>query len=141
LIGRIRPESNQSDRWSYFFGGEGRVWTGPPEMIVAQIADLLAAEFAVGGNAPLEEVALNISGVDTVDAFGSIQKLLAAMSLIEDFRISEVIGDTVTYQVEIRGGAERLRRALRFSGLLEQVDLNISSDPESSSALEFFFNL
>lgn len=141
LIGRIRPESNQRNRWSYFFGGEGRVWTGPPEMIVAQIADLLAAEFAVGGNAPLEEVVLNVSGVDTIDAFGSIQKLLAAISLIEGFRISEVTGDTVTYQVEMRGGAERLRRALRFAGLLEQVDLNASSDPESSSALEFFFNL
>ena len=140
LIGRIRPESSQPNRWSYFFEGENWAWTGPPEMIVAQVADLLAAEFAVGGNAPLEEVELYVSGIETVDAFGLIQNLLTEVSLIEGFRISEVAGDTVKYQVEVRGGVKRLRRALRFAGLLEQVDLSPNSDPESRSALEFYFN-
>jgi len=137
LIGRVRPSSSQQNRWTYVFGGETRSWVGPPESIVGQIADLLAAEFAVGGDAPLEFVALNVSGVQTVDAYGSVQELLAGVSLIESFRIAEVAGDIVRYQIEVRGGAERLRRALRFAGLLEQAE---NADSGDLSALEFFYS-
>ncbi len=140
LIGRVRPSSSQRNRWTYVFGGETRTWNGPPEAIVSQIADTLAAEFAVGGNAPLELIELNVSGIQTVDAYGSVQVLLSGVSLIEDFQIAAVSGDVVSYQVEVRGGADRLRRALRFAGLLEQTDTGNFGDLEPVSALEFFYS-
>jgi hypothetical protein len=138
VIGRIRPASSQRNRWTYMFGDESRTWTGPPEAIVAQIADMLAAEFAVGGDAPLELVALNVAGIQTVDAYGSVQSMLSGVSLIESFKISEVSGDVVSYQIEVRGGTDRLRRALKFTGLLEQTDNFDDFEPET--ALEFFYN-
>jgi hypothetical protein len=140
LIGRVRPSSSQRNRWTYTFGDQTRTWTGPPEVVVARVADLLAAEFAVGGDAPLEMVALNVSGIETVDAYGSLQELLSEVSLIEGFKISEVAGDVVTYEVEVRGGTDRLRRALRFAGLLEQSAAVDFSGFESTSALEFFYS-
>lgn len=140
LIGRVRPSSSQRNRWTYVFGGESMNWSGPPEAVVGQIADVLAAEFAVGGDAPLEMLALNISGVQSVDAYGAVQELLSGVSLIESFSISEVAGDVVSYQVEVRGGAPRLRRALRFAGLLEQMDSGDFGGLEPDSALEFFFS-
>ncbi|MDH5620968.1 MAG: DUF2066 domain-containing protein [Gammaproteobacteria bacterium] len=140
LIGRIRPSSSQQDRWTYIFGGETRTWTGSAEAVIGQVADLLAAEFAVGGDAPLERVALKVSGIGTVDAYGAVQKLLASVNLIEGFRIEQVAGDTVTYEVQVRGGAPRLRRALRFAGLLEQEGKSQFADPTSPSALEFFYS-
>jgi hypothetical protein len=140
LIGRVRPSSSQRNRWTYVFGGETRTWSGPPEAIVSQIADTLAAEFAVGGNAPLEMVALNVAGIQTVDAYGSVQALLSGVSLIEGFQIAAVSGDVVSYQVKVRGGANRLRRALRFVGLLEQTDTGNFGDLEPVSALEFFYS-
>ena len=99
------------------------------------VADLLAAEFAIAGDAPIETVMVNISGVVSVEAYGSVQAILKEITLIEGFAISEVAGDKVTYRVEVRGGPERLGRALRFSGLVEQED----SDPVLSGALEFFY--
>ena len=140
LIGRVRPSSGQRNRWTYVFGSETRRWDGPPETIVGQISDMLAAEFAVGGDAPLETVALSISGVHTVDAYGSVQAMLSGVGLIEGFQIAEVTGDIVSYEVEVRGGVERLRRALRFAGLLEQEDSGDSGNIEPISALEFFFS-
>ena len=140
LIGRVRPSSSQRNRWTYVFGGESLTWNGPPEAIVAQVADTLAAEFAVGGDAPLEMVHLNISGVQTLDAHGSVHELLAGVSLIESFRIIKVAGDIVSYQVEVRGGADRLRRALRFAGLLEQTLPGDFGDLEPTSELEFFYS-
>ena len=140
LIGRIRVSSSQPNRWTYVFGDELRNWAGLPEVVVADIADILAAEFGVGGDAPLETVALNVSGVQTVNAYGSLQMTLTQLSLIERFRISGVAGDVVSYEVEIRGGVDRLRRALRFEGLLEQTaEPTDFSGFEPTTTLEFFY--
>jgi len=141
LIGRIRASSSQPNRWTYVFGDEMRNWVGLPEVVVADIADILAAEFGVGGDAPLETVALNVSGVQTVNAYGSLQETLAELSLIERFRISGVAGDVVSYEVEIRGGVDRLRRALSFEGLLEQTaEPTDFSGFEPTTTLEFFYD-
>ena len=138
LIGKIRPSSGQANRWTYVFGKEKLSWSGAPDVVVAQIADLLAAEFSVGGNAPIERVALNVSGVESVDAYGSVQKLLSDVSLIEQYRVAMVSGDVISFEVDVRGGAERLRRALRFTDLIEQSDG--AFDPlNSNGALDFFY--
>jgi hypothetical protein len=137
LIGRVRAATGtQGNRWTYFFSNEDRSWTGSPETVVGRIADLLAKELAVGGNEPVQQVALNVSGIESLDAYGTVEKLLGSVALIENYRIGLVAGDTVSYEVEVRGGAARLRRALRFAGLLEQSD--VDSAPET--ALEFFYS-
>jgi hypothetical protein len=63
--------------------------------------------------------------------------MLEDMSIIERYAITEVSGDRISYRVEVRGGQDRLSRALRFAGLLEQ-DLPDPSRPEA--ALEFFYS-
>ena len=62
--------------------------------------------------------------------------------MIESIVIAEVSGDQVLYRVEAHGGAERLRRALRFSGLIEQNGLDTGSMPIDTlnPSLEFFFS-
>ncbi|HNP63044.1 MAG TPA: DUF2066 domain-containing protein [Woeseiaceae bacterium] len=139
LIGRIRSTGSQLNRWTYRFGPETRTWSGPPEMVIARIADLLAAEFAVGGNAPLETLVLNVSGIQSVDAYGSAQAMLSGLSLIESFKITAVFGDVVSYEIEVRGGAERLRRALRFAGLLEAETGPEMPGFDTTPTLEFFY--
>ncbi len=137
LIGRIRPSTSQRSRWSYYFSGNETMMTGPPEAVLGQVAEMLAAEFAIGGDTAVETVALNVSGVISIDAYGTVQGILEDVSLIEHFTVTEVTGDRVSYRVEVRGGAERLGRALRFNGLIEQED----EDPTGfSDALEFYYS-
>jgi hypothetical protein len=136
LIGRIRASSGQSGRWTYYFSGAESSLTGTPEAVVGQVADLLASEFAIGGDTPIETVVLGISGIVSVDAYGSVHDLLEDVGLIDNFTVTEVAGDRVSYRVDVRGGADRLRRALRFGGLVETA----SDDPlQPVSALEFFY--
>mgnify|MGYP000411600620 CR=1 FL=1 len=137
LIGRIRAASTQSNRWSYYFGDEDVALSGPPEAVLGQVADRLAAEFAIGGNLPLESVDLAISGIVSVEAFGNVQRMLEDLSIIERYGITEVSGDRIRYHLEVRGGPARLRRALRFEGLLEQ-DFPDLSAPDA--VLEFFYS-
>lgn len=142
LVGRIRPESAQRNRWNYYFGGNERSWDGEPEQSVDRVADLLAAEFAVSGSAPLERVRLAVSGIHSVAAYAALQRMLSETSVIEEISVSEVAGDRIEYEVEARGGAERLRRALRFNGLIEQngFDGDRLSMNSLEAALEFFYS-
>lgn len=137
LIGRIRPATSQANRWTYYFGDRELALSGPPEVALGQVADILASEFAIGGNLPLESVVLNVSGIVTIEAYGSVERMLEEIPLVERFAATEVSGDRISYRVEARGGAARLGRALRFKGLVEQ-DLPDLSEPES--ALEFYYS-
>ncbi len=147
LIGRIRPESSQRNRWSYYFAGEQRVWNGEPELVISLVADQLAAEFAIGGDAPLETVELSITGITSVDAYGSVQRILSGLKVVDSFTIAAVEGDRIRYRVISHGGADRLARALRLSGLIEQDRVDDGDFPLVSSgdsmlvSLEFFYGL
>ena len=138
LIGRIRATSNERNRWSYYFAGDQRIWNGEPELVVGLVADQLANEFAIRGDAPVEFVDLLVSGVTSVEAYGEIQNMLAATTVVESFSIGEVSGDLIRYRVEVLGGIERLRRALRISGLIEQNDFAGAEYPLET--LEFFYS-
>ena len=142
LIGRIRADSGQRNRWTYHFVDEERAWTGEPELVISLVADMLAAEFAIGGDATLRSVELSVAGVNTVDAYGSVQRILSDLNVVENFAIVSVDGDRILYRVEAHGGAERLARALRLSGLIEQDRFENAPIPADSpaAALEFFYS-
>jgi len=125
LIGRVSGTGRATNRWSYHFGDQQRSWSGRPEVIVAQISDLLADEFAIGGDEPLRRVQLNVSGITSIDAYGEVQSILAEINVVEEFAITEVNGDRISFTVDARGGASRLARALRFAGLIEQERIDI----------------
>lgn len=141
LIGRVRADSGQRNRWTYHFAGEQRAWTGEPELVVSLIADMLADEFAIGGNATLQSVTLGVAGINTVDAYGRVQRILSGLNVVESFAITSVDGDRIQYRVEAHGGAERLARALRLSGLVEQDRFDNAPVPLDSpvASLEFFY--
>jgi hypothetical protein len=141
LIGRVRADTGQRNRWTYHFAGAERAWTGEPEMVINLVADMLAAEFAIGGDATLQSVELGVAGIDTVDAYGSVQRILSGLNVIESFSIAAVDGNRILYRVEAHGGAERLARALRLSGLIEQDRFDSAPFPEAPPAatLEFFY--
>ena len=142
LVGRVRPLSSQRNRWSYYFAGEERTYSGEPELVISLVADVLAAEFSISGSAPLEAVELRIAGIDSVAAYGAVQRLLADINLIESFAIAEVFGDEIRYRVEAHGGAARLRRALQLSGLTEQSGFGADQLPLDTlnPSLDFFYS-
>ena len=85
-------------------------------------------------------------GIDSVEAYGEIQNLLAATNVIESFAISEVVGDRIQFRVEAVGGLDRLRRTLRLNGLIEQNGFDgdrfpiESLDSTMNASLEFFYS-
>ncbi|MBT8083385.1 MAG: DUF2066 domain-containing protein [Gammaproteobacteria bacterium] len=136
LIGRVRPGSGQRDRWTYHFGGGETSLGGSPESVLGRVADMLAAEFAIAGDTPVEVIALNVAGVTSIAAYGEVHRMLRDVPHVENFAVTEVVGDRVSYRVEVRGGAARLGRVLRFGGLIEQDEPELL---ESPADLEYFY--
>jgi hypothetical protein len=128
LVGRIQAERSQRSRWSHHFGGEQREWSGEPEEVVHQLADTLAAQFAISGNQQPTEVPITVTGIDSVVAYGTVQAYLQNLALIEELSIVSITGDRIHYFARAHGGKERLRRALQFARHLEPLDAPLSAD-------------
>ena len=144
LIGVVDANAVRPNRWRHYLAGSQRDWRGEPEQVVPLVAETLAAEFAVRGDIPVRSVRLAVSGVQTVDAYGDLQRRLSEIELIERLIVERVEGDTITYRVDVRGGGDRLARALRFAGLLESDRLDTSgsdllSIDEPLDSLGFFY--
>ena len=143
LVGRVRAGATHRNRWTWYFGGMQQQWSGQPENAVHLLSDALAAELAFSGNAPVETVTLNVAGIDSVRAYGTIQRYLENLSLIEDFEVHTVSGDEIRYEVRLRGGMTRLRRALEISDILmpvENFNLPLRLEPiPTMDALDFMY--
>jgi len=143
LIGRIRANGAEPNRWTYLFGDERTDWTGEPEFVLAEVSDQMASRFAIQGSEPLRAVDLGVAGITSADAYGRVQSLLADVNVIDSFAITEVAGDRVTYRVMAHGGATRLASALRFAGLIEQERIDMSDfgiEDAGLDALEFYLS-
>ncbi len=142
LVGRVRADTGEQNRWRYYFGEEEYNWTGEAELALGLVADVLAAEFAIRADMALESIELTVAGIDSVSAYGTLQTMLAKISVIEAISVVEARNDRIRYRIDVRGGADKLRRALRLGGLIEENELDGDRLlPQSSdSALTFFYS-
>ena len=122
LVGRIRTESLNMNRWTWYLDEQRTNWTGGTEEVINLLADSLAARFKIDSRSPLETIRLTISGINSVYAFGRVQRYMENLRGIDDIRIDAVSGERISYEVKIQGGIERLQRALEVSTMLEPID-------------------
>lgn len=120
LIGRVRPSSAQPYRWTFHLGNSASQFLVEPADVIDRVADALVAEFAFSGDVPLEAVSLTISGVDSLVAYGAVQKIMAQLNPVESYQVDSVSGDRLRFVVQVYGGADRLARALELSGQLQR---------------------
>lgn len=156
LVGRIRPGTSQAYRWTWYRDGQRQDWSGEPEYATNLLADSIAATDALAGNELSEYLQLTISGIDSVRDYGQVQQYLENMRSLDRLMIRSVTADKITYEVEIRGGEERLRAALAASTILVPVNSspgvqpdpynrqsnpfgNQMGDREEARSLEYFF--
>jgi hypothetical protein len=118
LVGRIRPDAPQRNRWTYYFGDEQLTWSGEPEDVTNFLADRLVAQFGLHGDAELETFTVSVDGIDTIMAYGTVQRAIADLGVIDSFQLRSVKDKTVEYRVSIYGGIDRLNKALELSGIL-----------------------
>jgi hypothetical protein len=120
LIGRVRPAAAQPYRWTFHLGNESSQFMVGPAEVLDRVADTLFAEFAFSGDVAIETVQLTISGVNSLAAYGAVQRIMEDLNPVESYRIDAVSGDRLRYVVQVYGGTEKLARALELSGKLQR---------------------
>lgn len=122
LVGRIRPNDRQPPRWTWYFDGQRFAWPGEVEESVNQLADALAARDAVRGSQDTETIRLTISGIDSMRAYGEVQRYMENLRIVDELMMRTVASDRITYAVKVQGGLERLDNALSTSRILERAE-------------------
>ncbi len=135
LIGRIRPDSPQQNRWTYHIGGDRMTWNGEPELVVNLLADQLASLFAISGDAVLQQFDVRVSGVDSIVAYGEIQRMLETTDMIENFQLMSVAGTQAKYSISIYGNWQKLQKAIELDGTLQQSLDDFDTYPENTGLL------
>lgn len=141
LVGRLRADAVERNRWSYYVGTQQRQWTGEAEDAIHLLADSLAGEFAFAGNAGIETVSLSIANVGSAGAFAAVQGLVDGLDMVAAYTVTEVSGNQIRYSIDINGGARRLAAVLDLRAELARATvspLNSGAAPVRSTATLFY---
>ena len=101
-------------------GAERSEWQGDATQGVHQLADQLAARYAVAAAAS-SRLRLEIQGVGSFADYGRLQDYLRGVGVIESLAMRSLRGDSIVYDLVVRGSADQLRDALALKRLLVPV--------------------
>jgi hypothetical protein len=119
LIGHANgPTAAASVRWTELFQDRSSEFSGALEG-VNRVADAYAAIFAASG--ALAPIDIAVSGIDTLQDYAAVQTYLESMTFIAHVGVQELAGDTVTFRLSTRGGADSLQHALALNGRLQSL--------------------
>ncbi|MDQ1303614.1 MAG: uncharacterized protein QG595_1597, partial [Pseudomonadota bacterium] len=121
LIGRRAPVSGSAAwRWTLQDGAERSEWQGDATQGVHRLADQLAARYAVAAAAS-SRLRLEVQGVGSFADYGRLQDYLRSVGVIESLAMSSLRGDSIVYELVVRGSADQLRDALALKTVLLPV--------------------
>ena len=131
LVGRIRADTVQPPRWTWYLGESRFAWPGAPEQAIDELANALAGRFAFQGDQSLEQIELTISGIDSVEAYGRVQRYMENLRVVDRLAVKSAAPGRITYEVDVQGGIERLESALDLSVMLEKGRVGYAIDTNS----------
>jgi hypothetical protein len=115
-------------RWSVAVEGAAAETTGGVEAGVHLAADTFGRLFAATAGS-LARVNIEVSGIEDLHDYAATLSYLEGMTLVRSVSLEQVSGDTMRFQLAVRGDAATLRRALALDDkLVPTADAGIASD-------------
>lgn len=123
LIGRARlfPPGMQDVRWTLLVGAERLEWRGGVADGPRGLAERLSQRLAAPAGAGPGSVRLAVGGIGSLDQYGLVLGYLRGLDGVEAVDVGEVSGDTMLFDLRVRGGREQVARTLAARSLLEPV--------------------
>jgi hypothetical protein len=119
LIGKANGTSAAASvRWTHLFQDRSSEFSGALEG-VNRTADLYAGLFAASGS--LVPIDIEVTGIGDVREYANVQTYLESLTFISHVSVAGLSGDTVTFRLATRGGAESLHRTLSLNGRLQPI--------------------
>lgn len=121
LIGRARlfPPGMDDVRWTLLAGDERLEWRGGIADGPRGLAERLSQRLALPAGAQASELRLAVSGIGSLDDYGVVLGFLRNLSMVESAGVGFIAGDTLVFDLELRGTRSQLETALGLRALIE----------------------
>lgn len=108
-------------QWTLYTDFSSRSWSGPLTVGVEDTVDLLAPPAgAATANVP-GETEVEIEGVSNLADYANIEQMLGAVPGVSEASLRQVDGDSVVFDLTVRGGGAAIDRALTSSPSFQRV--------------------
>lgn len=115
------PGSATAWQWTLFTGFTSQVWSGPLTVGIEDTVDLLAPPPGPASADAPAQTAVDIEGVASLSDYANIELMLAAVPGVSAANVTEIRGDSVVFDLTVRGGAAAIGRALSGSASFAPV--------------------
>lgn len=107
-------------RWQFVFNGVSQESRGAMDEGPMLAADTMARYYAVSTRESVR-VAMDVAGIVSIDAYGNSLNYLSRLPQVREVKVESLQQDRLRLQLDLRGNAEGLRRALAIDQrLVEQ---------------------
>ncbi len=111
--------------------------SGTYEEAIHSTADSFARLFAAEGSS-LTRISVEVSGITDLDAYASTLNYLEGMTLVRNVAVEQVAGDTMRFQLAVRGDASTLQRAIALDHrLVPQSQIEASGASAAQLAFRY----
>lgn len=137
LAGRVnRANGRWQGRWSLYQGDDAQHWVAEggqrDEVVAAGVdgaADRLAQRYAQRMTAESAgRVPLTVVQVAGLDGYGRVLQYLQSLDLVTRVQVNRLQGDALGLEVEVRGDASGLERAIALGSTLRRADGGAGGD-------------
>jgi hypothetical protein len=122
--------------WSFAHAGQSVAARGGASAGTDLAADTLAARYAPASTRGLNSVVVRIGGLQDVRSYAALTSYLEGLSLIRGVTVRELAGDTVLFELAVRGDLELLGRIFALDSRLVPAP---RSDPPTPTAPDFLW--
>lgn len=132
------PPSAPSDwQWTLYTDFSSQTWTGALTAGVDETVDLLApAAGAATASAP-GETEVEIDGVASLTDYANIEQMLGAVPGVSSANVRQVSGDSVLFDLTVRGGGAAIERTLSSSPSFTRVGPDARGGVSSGAPLVY----
>ena len=115
------PGQPQAWQWTLYTDFSDQSWSGPLTAGIDNTVDLLAPPpGAAAANAP-GETQIEIEGVSSLADYANIELMLGAVPGVSKANVRQVSGNSVLFDLTVRGGGSAIERALSVSPSFSRV--------------------
>ena len=108
-------------QWTLYTRAETQSWPGPLAAGIDRTVDVLAPPPGAAGSDAQSVARVRIEGVTALGDYASVERLLQSIPGVRRADVAELDSTSVTFEVELRGGAAALERDLTASPRMARV--------------------
>ena len=138
LVGRLYRQTGGiwESRWTLYQGGETAHWSlsSPSENEVLSagvdgVADHLGRRFAkVFDESQSGRIKVMVKDLKTLEDYARTAQFLQSLDVVTAMQVESVVGETVTFDLQVRGNSEGLAQTIGFGRTLADVPAVINVD-------------